>query len=102
MAIPPFVLYAFLLASVLGMAFFIFFGRGWWQLASYWFAAVIGFALGQWLGMTLGINFFPFGQLNTVEGSLTSLVALMVMRTVWQEIERLVAAAKDKQVKAKR
>jgi hypothetical protein len=102
MIIPPFVLYGFLLASVIGMAFFILSGSGWWQLLAYWFAAVVGFAVGQWLGMTLGINLYPFGQLNTIEGSVMSLVALIAARTIWEQVTHLLTRPKEKSVSPKR
>jgi hypothetical protein len=80
----PSLLFSFLLASLYGVAFYFFFGRGWLALGVYWIAALIGFALGQFLSSALSISLLPVGAVNAIEASVTSLILLFLIRTIWK------------------
>ncbi len=83
MSIPALLL-SFLLASVYGIAFFLFSGRRWIELALYWVTAVIGFAVGQLVSRLVGLNLLPIGEVSVVEATVTSLIALVLFRMLWQ------------------
>ncbi len=78
----PALLLAFLLASLYGVAFFLFLGHGWAEMAMYWVTALAGFALGELASRWLGLNFLPIGSVNVLEASITSLLALLLLWSV--------------------
>ena len=78
---PAYVL-AFVIASVYGLAFFVFLGHGWRQMLMFWVAAVSGFLLGQAIAQSTGVRLFNIGSLSLVEGSIASALALIAIR-VW-------------------
>lgn len=80
----PSLLLSFILASLIGVAFYLVFGRGWLQLAGYWLIALIAFALGQILSTIIGTRLLPIGSVNALEASATCLIALFVTRTLWK------------------
>lgn len=80
----PSLVFAFVLASLYGLAFYLMFGRGWLGLAVYWLVGLVGFGLGQILSGVLGLNLLPVGSVNAIEGSVTSLIALLLTRTLWK------------------
>ncbi len=80
----PSLLFSFILASVIGLFFFIFAGRGWLGLLIYWLVSLIGFAVGEVVSRTLAFSLFPVGPVNVVEASLTSFIALLIAHTVWR------------------
>lgn len=80
----PSLLFSFLLASVYGLFFYIVFGRGWIGLAVYWIVALVGFALGQFLSSALSFSLLPVGSVNAIEGSITSMILLLLTRTLWK------------------
>jgi hypothetical protein len=80
----PSLLLSFLLASLYGVSFYFVFGRGWLALGVYWVAALIGFALGQFLSSALAFSLLPIGSVNAIEASVTSLIALLLTRTLWK------------------
>ncbi len=81
----PSLLFSFLLASLYGVAFYLFFGRGWLALGAYWLAALVGFAIGQFVSRTLALSLFPVGPVNVIEASVMSLVLLLLTRTLWKK-----------------
>jgi hypothetical protein len=83
MSIPS-LLFSFLLASLYGVTFYLLFSRGWVALAVYWLAALIGFALGQFLSSALAFSLLPIGSVNAIEASVTSLIVLFLVRTLWK------------------
>ncbi len=83
MSIPSLLL-AFLIASLYGVVFFLLSGRTWVELALYWATAVIGFAIGALLSRFIGLNLLPIGEVNIIEASITSLVALVLARILWR------------------
>jgi hypothetical protein len=70
----------FLLASVYGLVFYLFFGHGWRRLAFYWVIGVVGFFLGQGLANLVGLAIFNIGEMNLVEGTLGSWLCLLAAR----------------------
>jgi hypothetical protein len=81
----PSLLLSFLLGSLYGVAFYFVFGRGWLALGVYWAAALIGFALGQFLSSALSFSLLPIGSVNAIEASVTSLILLFLTRTLWKK-----------------
>jgi hypothetical protein len=77
-------LLSFLLASLYGLVFFLFSRRDWLGLVVYWLVALVGFALGQSASSVLGTSVLPIGQVNVVEGSLASVLALLILRVLWR------------------
>lgn len=80
----PSLILAFVLASIYGLAFYLLFGRGWLGLAVYWLVGLVGFGLGQILSSLLSFSLLPIGSVNAIEGSVTSLIALLLTRTLWK------------------
>lgn len=80
----PSLILAFVLASIYGLAFYLLFGRGWLGLAVYWLVGLVGFGLGQILSSVLSFSLLPIGSVNAIEGSVTSLIALLLTRTLWK------------------
>lgn len=83
LSVPSLVL-AFVIASIYGLAFYLLFGRGWLGLAIYWLVGLVGFGLGQILSSVLSFSLLPIGSVNAIEGSITSLIALLLTRTLWK------------------
>ncbi len=83
MSIPALLL-AFLIASFYGVAFFLFSGRTWIELALYWATAVAGFAIGALFSRFIGLNLLPIGQVNIIEASITCILALVLARMLWR------------------
>ena len=73
---PGFIL-AFLLATAYGVAFHLFFGGPLRRLFLYLLASWMGFALGQWVGATLGLRVLNIGPVYTLTASLGSWLALL-------------------------
>ncbi len=82
----PSLLLAFLVASLYGLVFYLFFGRGWIALVVYWLAGLAGFAIGQLLTSVIGMGLLPIGSLNVLEASVVSLILLLVTRTVYRHL----------------
>lgn len=76
----PSLLFSFLLASLYGVLFYLLFGRGWLALGVYWLAALIGFALGQFLSGAVAFSLLPIGSVNVIEASIASLIVLALTR----------------------
>lgn len=71
-----------MIASLIGLAFYLVFGRGWARLAIYWIVAVAGFFFGQIVTTLTHFSLFPIGSVNLVEATITCLVALFVARAI--------------------
>ena len=76
---PSWVL-AFLLASIYGLVFYLIFGHGWLKLIAYLVLGVAGFFLGQVLANFVGLALFNIGEMNLVEGTVTSWLVLLALR----------------------
>lgn len=74
----------FIIASLIGLVFFLVFGKGWLRLVVYWLVALAGFFAGQIISSLLSFSLFPIGSVNVVEASITCLIALFVTRALWK------------------
>jgi hypothetical protein len=79
----PSLVFGFVLATLYGLVFYVFFGRGWLRLVSYWLVSVVGFFLGQWVVGLLGLAIFNIGELRVIEGTIVSWLSLWTIR-VWR------------------
>lgn len=73
---------------MIGLAFYMVFGRGWLRLLVYWLAALAGFAVGQVITTLVNFSLLPIGSVNVLEASLTCLIALFLARAVVSRIVR--------------
>lgn len=80
----PSIALAFVIASLIGLAFYLLFGRGWVRLVVYWLVAVAGFFIGQIITTLTSFSLFPIGSVNLVEATITCLIALFVTRAIWK------------------
>ncbi len=79
----PAFLFAFVLASLYGLGFYVIFGRGWLRLVVYWLVGVLGFFLGQGIAQFVGLGIFNLGEISLFEGTLVSWLCLLAAR-VWR------------------
>lgn len=80
----PTIALSILIASIIGLAFYLVFGRGWVRLAVYWLVAVAGFFVGQIISTLVQFSLVPIGSVNLLEGTATCLIALFVTRALWK------------------
>lgn len=80
----PSIVLAFVIASIIGLGFFLVFGRGWLRLAVYWVVAVAGFFIGQIIATLFQFSLVPIGAVNLLEGAVTCLIALFLTRALWK------------------
>jgi hypothetical protein len=76
----PSLVFGFVLATLYGLVFYVFFGRGWLRLVSYWLVSVVGFFLGQGAAGLLGLAIFNIGELRVIEGTIVSWLSLWTIR----------------------
>ena len=81
----PGLLLSLVIASALGLAFFLLQGRRRRDLLFFWLAAVIGFASGHVVGVAWGFVPWTVGQVHILEGSLVALLFLVLARWLGQE-----------------
>ncbi|NWF68594.1 MAG: hypothetical protein HXY40_05875 [Chloroflexi bacterium] len=74
----PMLTLGFILATLYGALFHLFFGGDARRLALYLLAGWVGFGLGHVLGETFEINILNIGPLRVVAASIGALVALLV------------------------
>lgn len=86
----PSVVLSVVIASLIGLVFFVLFGRGWVQMAVYWAVALVGFFIGQIITTLTSFSLFPIGSVNLVEATVTCLIALLVTRAIWKTQTRTV------------
>jgi uncharacterized membrane protein YjjB (DUF3815 family) len=75
---------AFVLATVYGAGFHLVFGGPLRKLVFYLFASWLGFAVGHWCGVILGIRLLAIGPVHTFSASLGSWLALFLSRWLSQ------------------
>lgn len=80
----PSLVLSLVVASLIGLGFYLIFGHGWLRLVVYWLVAVAGFLLGQILTMFLGVSLLPIGSVNLLEAAAASLIALFLVRALWK------------------
>jgi hypothetical protein len=79
--IAPSLILGFVIASLYGLVFYLFFGQGWLRFILYWVVAITGFIIGHLLANLLGLSLFNIGELNFVEGTLVSWACLFAARS---------------------
>jgi hypothetical protein len=72
----PTLLFALLIALLCGAVFHVFIGGSGWRLLFYLGLSVLGFAIGQWVGMWRGWGLFMFGSLDVGMGVIGSVAIL--------------------------
>ncbi len=75
----PILTFSFILATLYGAAFHVILGGDARRLVIFLLTSWIGFALGQFVGVTFGIDAFSIGALRVVSASLGALVALVAI-----------------------
>lgn len=73
-------LLATLLVAGYASIFHLWTGRSLRELPQYLIAAGVGFMLGHWVSQTLQWETLQVGQLSLLEGTLASLIALVLVR----------------------
>lgn len=81
---PPYLLLAVLLGAVYGVLFHLWRGKTFRDLATFLGIGVVGFALGQGVGILLGFDQWLIGPLHVVEASLLSWGSLFLVQ--WLKI----------------
>ncbi|HQV94407.1 MAG TPA: hypothetical protein PLF41_08080 [Anaerolineales bacterium] len=74
----PFLLFALLIALLLGSLYHLIRGGGFWRFVLYLGLSVLGFAVGHLVGLWQGWILFPLGSLNVGMSSLGSLIILVI------------------------
>ena len=77
----PSLLLVVLLAVGLASLFHLWTGRTLGDLAVYLAGALVGAALGQWIGRSAGLDVLQIGQFHLLEAALGSILALMIIKT---------------------
>lgn len=72
----PSITFAFMLSTLLGAIFHLIAGGDARRLALFLLAGWVGFGLGQFVGITLGISAFNIGGLRIVAAVLGAIIAL--------------------------
>jgi len=80
----PSIALALVISSLIGIGFFLLFGKGWLRLLVYWLVAVIGFMLGQIITTIVSFSLFSIGSVNLLESTITCLIALFAVRALWK------------------
>ncbi len=76
----PALLLSLLLASAYAAGFALLFARNLSDLLALWVAALVGFAIGQWVGVSL--SWFPWniGMIHVLEATLGALLCMSLVR----------------------
>jgi hypothetical protein len=80
----PSIALGLVIASLIGISFYLLFGKGWLRLGVYWLVAVAGFFVGQTVATLFSFSLFAIGSVNLVEATATCLIALFVTRALWR------------------
>jgi len=83
----PALVLSLIIATVYGLLFYLWQGRTLRDLFFFWLAAVVGFASGQVVGMLLDVSLWTVGQVRIAEGTLLSILFLVLARWLRQEKE---------------
>jgi uncharacterized membrane protein YjjP (DUF1212 family) len=76
----PTLLFAFVLATLIGASFHVVFGGGGRRLFLYLFMSWVGFAIGHGVGAALGSDIFNVGTLRAASAVMGGVVALIITR----------------------
>lgn len=74
----PSLLFALLIALLLGSLYHLIRGGGFWRFVLYLGLSTLGFAVGHLVGLWQGWRFLPIGSLNVGMSSLGSLIMLVI------------------------
>ena len=80
----PAIALSFVIGSLIGLFFFLLFGKGWLRLGIYWLIALVGFLIGQAAASFLAFNFMAIGSVNVGVATVTCLIALFLTRALWK------------------
>lgn len=80
----PAIALSFVIASLIGLAFFLLFGRGWLRLGVYWLIGLVGFFIGHAAAVFFNFNLMAIGSVNVVVATITCLIALLLTRALWK------------------
>jgi hypothetical protein len=75
----PILTFSFILATLYGAAFHVILGGDARRLVIFLLTGWIGFALGQFVGVTFGIDLFAIGALRVVTASAGAILALVAI-----------------------
>jgi hypothetical protein len=75
----PILTFSFILATLYGAAFHVILGGDARRLVIFLLTSWVGFALGQFVGVTFGIDVFAIGALRVVSASAGALLALVAV-----------------------
>lgn len=78
----PTLLLGLLLSAGYAALFHLWTGRTMRDLSIYLIASMLGFALGQWAGQSIGWSLIRIGQLYVIETAAGALLALILVRTL--------------------
>jgi hypothetical protein len=82
---PPYLLLSVLLGGIYGVLFHLWQGKTIRDLIIYFLTGIIGFGLGQAVGILLGFNLFLIGPLHIAEATIGSLISLVTMK--WLKVQ---------------
>jgi len=71
-------------AAICSLAFYAWFGGGSRQLIRDLVAGLAGFAIGQWAGALLGLEWLRVGQVQLLAGIAGAAIGLFVGQRLWQ------------------
>lgn len=81
----PGLLLSLVVASALGLVFYLWQGRRNRDLLFFWLAAVVGFASGHLVGVVWGFVPWTVGQVHVLEGCMVAVLFLILARWLGQE-----------------
>ena len=76
----PVFLFGSTVATAWAAIFHLLLGKKWRELVLYWFAALVGFALGQAIGNAHGLDVLLLGQVRMLEGSVACWLAMLIAK----------------------
>ena len=81
----PGLLLSLVVASALGLVFYLWQGRRHRDLLFFWLAAVVGFASGHLVGVVWGFVPWTVGQVHVLAGCMVAVLFLVLARWLGQE-----------------
>lgn len=81
----PALLFSLVLATLYAALFHLIVGRRVRDLVFYWLAAVVGFSVGQLVGMQLRLVPWTIGEVRIVEGTVIAILFLLLAHWLRQE-----------------
>jgi hypothetical protein len=81
LTIPPAIIIILILAILYGTLFHLWKGKTWRDLGAFILIALIGFIIGQLIGVFLQLDVLKLGQVHIIEGTLFAW--LLMLAFVW-------------------